>query len=205
MAKEQTYELVVIFDSQGEESEIKREFDVVQSLIEKRSKEFIGRAEWGLKELKYPIKKRKSGYYVYYLFNADVSVPTQIAHALKMDEKVLRHLIVKANQNSAGYLDKLEEETDIITRESEMEASSKRNRFSPRRESGEVKQSEADVESVEETVSEDETTESSTNQENVNIEETDENREEQDSQSGEQNEPKQMEDTINVEEKEKTE
>ncbi len=108
MAKEQKYELMVIFDSLGDEEEIRREFDVVQSLVEKRATEFIGRAVWGLKEFKYPIKKRQSGYYVYYVFKAGPDVPLQISNALKMDEKVLRHLIVKGNENSEKYLGILE-------------------------------------------------------------------------------------------------
>ena len=108
MAKEQKYELMVIFDSQGDEEEIKREFDVVQSLVEKRATEFIGRAVWGLKEFKYPIKKRQSGYYVYYVFKSGPDAPLQISEALKMDEKVLRHLIVRGNENSEKYLSVLE-------------------------------------------------------------------------------------------------
>ncbi|GEM_PF-428997 len=108
MAKVQKYELMVIFDSQGDEDEIRREFDVVQSLVEKRATEFIGRAVWGLKEFKYPIKKRQSGYYVYYVFKAGPDVPPQISEALKMDEMVLRHLIVRGDENSEKYLGILE-------------------------------------------------------------------------------------------------
>jgi len=108
MAKVQKYELMVIFDSQGDEDEIRREFDVVQSLVEKRATEFIGRAVWGLKEFKYPIKKRQSGYYVYYVFKAGPDAPPQISEALKMDEMVLRHLIVRGDENSEKYLGILE-------------------------------------------------------------------------------------------------
>ena len=105
MAKENLYELVVIFDSQGEEEQIKREFDIVQSLIEKRCSKFVGRAEWGLQKFVYPIKKRTEGYYVYYLFGADADVPGALSSALKMDEKILRHLIVKAKSTAQDYLE----------------------------------------------------------------------------------------------------
>ncbi|MCD6594559.1 30S ribosomal protein S6 [bacterium] len=110
MAKEKIYELMVIFDSQGDEAEIHREFDVVQSLVEKRSTEFIGRADWGLKEFKYPITKRNSGYYVYFLFKAEIDTPVQLAHALKMNEKILRHMIIAGNSRSVEYLNKLHSE-----------------------------------------------------------------------------------------------
>jgi len=104
MAKEQLYELFVIFDSQSDEAEIRREFDVVQSLIEKRSAQFFGRAEWGLRNFTYPIKKRTSGHYVYYLFKAGADAPALISTALKMDEKVLRYMVVRAKPNSQDFL-----------------------------------------------------------------------------------------------------
>ncbi len=104
MARQNLYELVVIFDSQGDEMDIKREFDIVQSLIERRSVEFLGRVDWGLKNFAYPIRKRKSGYYVYYLFKANVEIPAQLSMALKMDEKVLRHLIIRAKSSAKTYL-----------------------------------------------------------------------------------------------------
>jgi len=113
MAKVQKYELIVVFDSQGDESEIRREFDVVQSILENRAENFLGRAEWGYKEFKFPIKKRTSGHYVYYLFKAEPDFPVQLGHALKMNEKVLRHILVRANANSEEYLNKLDQAAPI--------------------------------------------------------------------------------------------
>ena len=83
MAKEQLYEMVVIFDAQGDEADIRREIDLVSSLVEKRSSEFIGKADWGLRNFAYPIKKRTSGQYVYYLFRAGIEVPALLSSALK--------------------------------------------------------------------------------------------------------------------------
>ena len=124
MAESQLYELTVIFDSQGEEADIQREFDIVQSLIEKRCKEFIGRSEWGQRDFVYPIKKRKSGYYVYYLFRAAVEAPGLISSALKMDEKVLRYLLVKTKPSSIDYLNKQKQIKEQIEKDvSEIEES----------------------------------------------------------------------------------
>lgn len=96
MPKTELYEAMVIFDATGDESETRREFDVVQSLIERHSAKFVGRKEWGHKELVYPIKKKKSGWYIYYLFEAESGVPSKLTHALAMDERILRHIIVRA-------------------------------------------------------------------------------------------------------------
>ncbi|MCD6417856.1 30S ribosomal protein S6 [bacterium] len=108
MAKEKLYEMVVIFDAQGDEADIRREIDLVSSLVEKRSSEFIGKADWGLRNFAYPIKKRTSGQYVYYLFRAGIEVPALLSSALKMDEKVLRYLIIRAKSNAKQYLEDIQ-------------------------------------------------------------------------------------------------
>jgi len=120
MGKSQLYEIVVIFDPHGEESDLKRETDVVQSLIEKHSEEFIGRTDWGMIDFVYPIKKRTSGYYVYYLFKGSKDTPALISSALKMDEKVLRYLIVRAKSNAVEYLKRKQQEAEQIVRTEEI-------------------------------------------------------------------------------------
>ena len=120
MGKSQLYEIVVIFDPHGEESDLKRETDVVQSLIEKHSEEFIGRTDWGMIDFVYPIKKRTSGYYVYYLFKGSKDTPALISSALKMDEKVLRYLIVRAKSNAVEYLKRKQQEAEQLVRTEEI-------------------------------------------------------------------------------------
>ncbi len=120
MGKSQLYEIVVIFDPHGEESDLKRETDVVQSLIEKHSEEFIGRTDWGMIDFVYPIRKRTSGYYVYYLFKGSKDTPALISSALKMDEKVLRYLIVRAKSNAVEYLKRKQQEAEQVVRTEEI-------------------------------------------------------------------------------------
>ena len=120
MGKSQLYEIVVIFDPHGEESDLKRETDVVQSLIEKHSEEFIGRTDWGMIDFVYPIRKRTSGYYVYYLFRGSKDTPALISSALKMDEKVLRYLIVRAKSNAVEYLKRNQQEAEQVVRTEEI-------------------------------------------------------------------------------------
>jgi len=120
MGKSQLYEIIVIFDPHGEESDLKRETDVVQSLIEKHSEEFIGRTDWGMIDFVYPIRKRTSGYYVYYLFKGSKDTPALISSALKMDEKVLRYLIVRAKSNAVEYLKRKQQEAEQVVRTEEI-------------------------------------------------------------------------------------
>ena len=51
-------------------------------------------AHWGKRTLAYPLKKRDSGYYVVAQFEADGEVLPEFERAVKLDESVLRFMVV---------------------------------------------------------------------------------------------------------------
>ncbi|WP_373600151.1 30S ribosomal protein S6 [Paraclostridium bifermentans] len=51
---------------------------------------------WGTKKLAYPIAKFTEGYYVLVNFKSAVEVPKEIDRNLKINENVIRHMIVVA-------------------------------------------------------------------------------------------------------------
>lgn len=51
---------------------------------------------WGMKRLAYPIAKHTEGYYVLVNFEAGVEVPKELDRNLKINENVIRHMIVCA-------------------------------------------------------------------------------------------------------------
>ena len=51
---------------------------------------------WGPKKLAYPIAKFNEGHYVLVNFNAGVEVPKELDRNLKINENVIRHMIVVA-------------------------------------------------------------------------------------------------------------
>lgn len=51
---------------------------------------------WGTRKLAYPIAKFTEGYYVLVNFNAGVEVPKELDRNLKINENVIRHMIVCA-------------------------------------------------------------------------------------------------------------
>ncbi len=50
---------------------------------------------WGRKRLAYEIEDHKEGYYNVMLFNADAEAPKEIDRLLKINDSILRHLIVR--------------------------------------------------------------------------------------------------------------
>lgn len=90
------YEIVYIFDSTLEETQVNERLERFHELL--RSPENANPVttvnHWGKRTLAYPIRRKEVGYYVVVQFDAESSVLPEFERALKLDEGVLRHLIV---------------------------------------------------------------------------------------------------------------
>lgn len=87
------YELVLVFKSSLAEEKRKKLVESIKTLLKdfKTTKE----EEWGQKELSYPIKKEKSGFYLYYAFEGEKAVPNDIEKKFLINEDILRHLLLR--------------------------------------------------------------------------------------------------------------
>lgn len=71
----------------------------LKKLLEK-IKSFFGKAkvsqekDYGVKDLAYPIKKRSRGIYYWFLFEVEPEEIFEIEKKIKLEEKILRHLLV---------------------------------------------------------------------------------------------------------------
>src|SRR3989454_12163117 len=89
------YETVYIFDSTLEEPAINEKLERFHALITKGSNGALTNvAHWGKRSLAYPVKKRDSGYYVVAQFEAARDLLPEYQRAVKLDEGVLRFLVV---------------------------------------------------------------------------------------------------------------
>jgi small subunit ribosomal protein S6 len=93
------YELVVIFDPSLKEEDIEKQLSKITSLLEKEKCKVSNIDKWGSRKLAYPIKKQENGYYVIVYFNGDSNVVNELDRINKIDDKVLRHLIVKSEES----------------------------------------------------------------------------------------------------------
>ena len=89
------YELMIIYDPSLEEDDVAKELSKITSFIEKKGGEIVDKENWGVKKLAYPIKHQEDGYYCLIHFNSGNRVITEINRMNKINDKVLRHLIVK--------------------------------------------------------------------------------------------------------------
>ena len=94
------YEIMLIFDASLEEDVIEKELQKITSIIEKGNGSIIDSQKWGVRKLAYPIKHQENGYYHVINFSSSETVVNEIDRVNKINDKVLRHLIVKEERNS---------------------------------------------------------------------------------------------------------
>jgi small subunit ribosomal protein S6 len=89
------YETVYIFDPALEEPAITERLDRFHALLTKDGKGTITNlAQWGKRALSYPIKKKDAGYYVVAQFETAADLLPEYERAVKLDEGVIRFLVV---------------------------------------------------------------------------------------------------------------
>ena len=88
------YEVVYIFDSALEEAAINERLARFNALIQKAGIEPPQVNHWGKRTLAYPVKKHETGYYVVAKFDAEATALPEFERAIKLDEGVLRFLVV---------------------------------------------------------------------------------------------------------------
>jgi small subunit ribosomal protein S6 len=88
------YEAVYIFDSALEETAITEKLNRFHALIQQSADEQPTLTHWGKRTLAYPIKRRETGYYVVAAFKALPAQLPEFERAIKLDDGVLRFLVV---------------------------------------------------------------------------------------------------------------
>jgi small subunit ribosomal protein S6 len=89
------YEIVYIFDSQLTDEQVQEKLDRFhQHLTETGGGELSAVDQWGRRQLAFPIRKRTNGFYIVTQFNAPAEALPEFERLLKLDEGLLRYLIV---------------------------------------------------------------------------------------------------------------
>jgi small subunit ribosomal protein S6 len=88
------YEAVYIFDAALDEAAISQKLEEYHKLVTGKEGEVTAVDHWGNRQLAYPIEKQRTGYYVVAQFNGDPTALPEFERALKLDESLLRYLVV---------------------------------------------------------------------------------------------------------------
>lgn len=89
------YELVFVVKPNTDEEAREAVLNKVKEVVATEG-EVVKVDVWGTRKLAYPIAKFNEGHYVLVNFKAGVEVPKEIDRNLKINENVIRHMIVVA-------------------------------------------------------------------------------------------------------------
>ncbi|HUF75683.1 MAG TPA: 30S ribosomal protein S6 [Longimicrobiales bacterium] len=88
------YEVVYILDPALLEDAVTAKLEKFHSLATSQGGEVNAVDHWGVRQLAYPIKKLGSGYYVVAQFTAATDALPEFERLLKLDDEVIRYLLV---------------------------------------------------------------------------------------------------------------
>jgi len=90
-----SYDLTLILHSGLDETSQEKVLDKIKKIISDAGGKVDKIDEWGKRELAYPIKKQKEGFYLLLLLELEGKEAKTIEEKLKFEEAVLRHLLVR--------------------------------------------------------------------------------------------------------------
>ncbi len=87
------YDLVLVVRPSLKDADRKKLIDSIK--ISLKDMKFTKEEEWGQKPLAYSIKKESAGYYYFFQFSTENSVPAGFEQKLLTNENILRHLLLR--------------------------------------------------------------------------------------------------------------
>ena len=94
------YEITFIVRPDMEETEINKTAEELKKVLTDKKAKIVSEKAMGQKELAYEIKKFKSGYYFLYVVEASKEAIDEFDHVVRINENLLRHLVVKNEKNN---------------------------------------------------------------------------------------------------------
>jgi small subunit ribosomal protein S6 len=93
------YELYLVIDAEAEEEAASAILDRLTQLITKGEGEVTGVDSRGTRRLAYPIRKKQESQDIILTFQGQPAVLAEMERILKLDERVLRHLLVRTDED----------------------------------------------------------------------------------------------------------
>ena len=88
------YETAFLISPNLEEEAIEKVISQMAEVVKKKGK-LINEDRWGKKRLAYPIQNFEEAFYVFFLYEADPSIPFELERRFKQTEAILRFLTIK--------------------------------------------------------------------------------------------------------------
>ncbi len=93
-----TYELMLIINPQISDAEIGEAVEKAKKILTDNKAEVLAEDRLGRKKFSHPVGKSRDGFYVYMKVSASPESVKDISHSLKLQETILRSMMMKAGK-----------------------------------------------------------------------------------------------------------
>ena len=97
------YESAIILTPVLSEAQMQEAVKSYRQLVAEHGGVMVGETNWGLTKLAYPIKKKSTGFYHFFEFQANSDFQATLETAYSRDERVLRFLNLKLDKHAVVY------------------------------------------------------------------------------------------------------
>ena len=109
------YELVYVVSPDATDDQVTEVHTQVESIVQRMNGQLEKTDNWGRRKLAYEIGRHKEGTYVLEVINGDGELMKEIDRRLKVTDLVIRHLVVRVDQEQA-VVDRTRNERTETTR-----------------------------------------------------------------------------------------
>ena len=95
----QTYELVAILDPRMDADQSAAALAKIDGAVTNGDGQLLANEEWGIRRLAYPIKQFREGNYILRKMRIESSEAVSLNESLRASEEVIRHLIIKIDDD----------------------------------------------------------------------------------------------------------
>ena len=93
------YELTYITKPDLDAGALAALIERVSSFVASEGGTVVKTSQWGLRQLSYPIRKHREGYYVFSIVELEAPTLARLEQRLRLTEDVIRYLIVRADED----------------------------------------------------------------------------------------------------------
>ena len=100
------YEAVFILNPVLSEKQIKEAVKKYETFLIDRGAQIVHKEDWGLKNLAYPIQKKRSGFYHLFEFKIKGEHIAPFELEFRRDDSVMRYLTIKLDKHAIAWAEK---------------------------------------------------------------------------------------------------
>ena len=93
------YELGVILHPDLEEADVTKAIETIGQYVQSNGGQVASVNVWGRRALAYPIRRQSNGVYAFLNIQLESSAMNELDRSLKLDEKVIRFLLIRPDDN----------------------------------------------------------------------------------------------------------